>query len=165
MRNLCVCLSSRSRAQRGLIWSKYDYIFWNVDFLAIKLGLMIHHHKPECSVKKKGLLHSRSRSQQRVRMLMLVHISCKPPIILFPNFVLWCFIMSGSVIQKDWFATFKAKVTARAHMIKIWQFLLYLLNCWSFCYQTWFDGILSKARVAYEEIGFLCWRSKSEQNF
>ena len=59
-------------------------------------------------------------------------ISSKPPNILFPNLVLWCIIMSQSVMQKDWFAIFKVKFTARALMIKIWQFLWYLLNCWSF---------------------------------
>ena len=42
-------------------------------------------------------------------------------------------------MQEDWFAIFKVKVIARAYMIKIWQFVLCLLNCWSFCYQTWFD--------------------------
>ena len=57
-----------------LIWSKYDSfycIFWTVDSLATKLGLMIHYHKPECPVKKVGLLHSGSRSQWRVKMLIL----------------------------------------------------------------------------------------------
>ena len=94
--------------------------------------------------KKKGLLHSGSRSWQRVKMLMFVQmISSKPPNILFPNFVLWSIIMSQSIIQKDWFAIFKVKVTARVHMIKIWQFLLYILNCWFFCYQTWFVCTLS----------------------
>ena len=61
--------------------------------------------------------------------------------------VLWCIIMSRSVMQKDWLAIFKVKVTARAHMIKIWQFLLYLLNCWSFCYQTWFDCTYHKLEL------------------
>ena len=51
------------------------------------------------------------------------------------NLVLWFIIMSQSVMQKDWFAIFKVKVTERAHMIKIWQFLLYLLNCLCFCYK------------------------------
>ena len=37
-------------------------------------------------------------------------ISSKPPIILLPNFVLWCIIMSQSVMQKDWFAIFIVKV-------------------------------------------------------
>ena len=59
-------------------------------------------------------------------------IPSKPPNILFPNLVLWCIIMSQSVMQKDWAAIFKVKVTARAHMIKIWQVLLYLLNWWFF---------------------------------
>ena len=48
---LLFLLSSRSGSQRGLIWSKYDsfyFIFWIIDSLATKLGLMIHHHKPEC---------------------------------------------------------------------------------------------------------------------
>ena len=64
-------------------------------------------------------------------------ISSKPPNTLFPNLVLWCIIMSWSVMQKDWIAIFEFKVTVRAHTIKIWQWLLYLLNCWSFHYQTW----------------------------
>ena len=55
--NVFVCLLSfRSRSQQGLIWSKYDsfyYIFWSVDSLATKLGLIIHHHKPERPVEKK----------------------------------------------------------------------------------------------------------------
>ena len=147
-------------------------------------------------MKKMGLLRWRSRSQESVQMLVLVHmISSKLPNIWLPDLVLWCIIMSWSVMQKDWFAIlkvnvtttkkhpknpwilsrwyllnhkrsfsklgivmhhsesechakrliaiFKVKVTARAHTIKWWQFLLYLLNCWSFCYQTWFESTLS----------------------
>ena len=70
---LLLWLPSRWRSQLELIWSKYDsfyYIFWTVDPLATKLGLMIPLHKPECPVKKVGLVHSGSRSQQRVKMLM-----------------------------------------------------------------------------------------------
>ena len=70
-----------------------------------------------------------------------------------------------SVMQKDCFAIFKVKATARAHMIKIWQFLLYLLNCWSFCYHIWFDSTLSYARVFYGDSGLLCSKSRSLQNF
>ena len=45
--------------------------------------------------KKNGFLHSGSRSQWKVKMLMFVQmISSKPPNILFPNLVLWCIIMS-----------------------------------------------------------------------
>ena len=66
-----------------VIWSKYDsfyYIFWTVDCLATKLGLMIHYHKPEYQMKKVGLHHSGSRSQRMVKMLMFVQmIFSKPP--------------------------------------------------------------------------------------
>ena len=80
---------------------------------------------------------------QNVDVCFVQMISSESSNILFPNLVLSCIIMSRSVMQKDWFAIFRVKVTARAHMIKIWQFLLYLLNCWSFCYQTCFDSTLS----------------------
>ena len=133
MQNFLLLLSSRSRSQQRPIWSKYAsfyHIFWTVDSLASKLGLIIH-HKSECPVKRIGLLHSGSRSQWRVKMLMFVQmISPKPPNILFPNLILSFIIMSWCIMLKDWFAIFKVKVTARAHMIKVWQFLLYLMNCW-----------------------------------
>ena len=50
-------------------------------------------------------------------------------------------------------------------MIKVWQFILCFLNCWSFCYQIWFDSTLSKARMSCEEIGLLCSRSRSQRSF
>ena len=47
-----------------------DDIFYMLECFVIKLGIVMHHHEPEC-------------------------------------------------MQKDWFAIFKVKVMARAHMIKI----------------------------------------------
>ena len=38
-------------------------------------------------------------------------VSSKPQSTLFPNFEFLCIIMSQSVMQKDWFAIFKVKVT------------------------------------------------------
>ena len=85
------------------------------------------------SHEKDGLLLSRSRSQPIVTMSMHVQmISSKTLHFLSLNVVLWCIIMSQSVLQKDWFTIFNVKVTAKAPMIKVWQFLLYLLNCSSF---------------------------------
>ena len=92
-------LSSRSRAQQGLMWSKYDSfycIFWTVDSLTTKLCLMIQHYKPECIVKNIGQLLSRSRSQWRVKMSVFVQM----PNILLPNLVLWCFTISLSECWK-----------------------------------------------------------------
>ena len=68
--------------------------------------------------RQSGLLHSGSRSQRRVKMLMFVQmISSRALNILFSNLVLWFIISSQRVMQEDWFAIFKVKVTARAHMI------------------------------------------------
>ena len=44
-------LPSRSRSQRGI---SFYYIFWTVDSFATKLSQMIHYHKPEYLVEKKG---------------------------------------------------------------------------------------------------------------
>ena len=60
-----------------------------------------------------------------------------------PDLIWWCIIMRWCVVQKNWFTIFNVKVTARAYIIKIWLFLLYLLNCWSSCNQTWFDSAAS----------------------
>ena len=77
--------------------------------------------------------------------------------ILLPNLVWWCSIISQSVMQKNWFTIFNVKVTARAYIIKIWLFLLYLLNCWSVCNQTWFD------RPARWEKKCLLWSGSRSQ--
>ena len=109
---LLLLLFLRSRSRQELIWSKSDsfyYIFWTVDSLASKLGLVIHHYKLECLEKEKWITAFRIKVTAKGQMLIFVHmISSKPPI----NLVLWCIIMSWSVMQKDWFAIFKVKVTA-----------------------------------------------------
>ena len=136
----------RSRSYQELIWSKYDSfcnICWTADSLATKLGLMAHYHKPECFMEKwdccvQGHGHSKFTRLMNVFPMM----SSESLKLLQPNLLWWSIIISKIVFQKDWFAIFKIKVTARVHMIKIWQFLSYLSNCWSFCYQTWFDSTL-----------------------
>ena len=48
-------LSSRSRSQRGLVYSNYDsdyYNFWTADFLPTRLGRMIGYHRQERLVEK-----------------------------------------------------------------------------------------------------------------
>ena len=98
-----------------------------------------------------GLLHSRSRSQRRFIMsvnVWLNDIFSMCPIVyaqpffffLIQNLIWWCIIMRQCVMQKNCFIIFNFKVTARAYIIKIWLFLLNLLNCWSVCNKTWFDS-------------------------
>ena len=63
-----------------------------------------------------------------------------------PNCVWWCIRMRWCVMRgKKWFTIVNVNVTASAYIIKIWLFLLYLLNCWSVCNQTWFVRTASYA--------------------
>ena len=117
------------------------------------------------SYEKNVLLHSGSRSQWRVKMLMFVQISSKPPNILFPNLILWCIIMSHSVVQKGWFAIFKVKVTAKAHMIKYDNFYYIFWTADPFPTKLCLIEQCYKSRVFYGEIGLLYSRSRSQQNF
>ena len=85
---------------------------------------------------KIGLLCSGSRSQQRFKM----------PMNVCPDDIFWTtehFVTNLAMVmqhhepvscgKKLLFAVIKMKVKARAHVIKIWLFLLYLLNCWFLC--------------------------------
>ena len=99
------CLqSSRSKSQQGLSWSNYDYfncIIWTVDSLATKHGLMIHHHKPECLVKNwiPAVMVKVTVKGQHVSVCP-DDICSKPPNILLPNLVLWCFTVTWSACKK-----------------------------------------------------------------
>ena len=108
-----------------------------------------------------GLLRSRSRSQRRLKMSVNV---C-------PDDIFWTTEHFGMAMQHhepechaDFCvcAIFKVKVTARAHMIIIWFFLLYFLNCWTLGNQTWSDDTLSVAKVSSEKNGLLHSRSRSQ---
>ena len=88
-------------------------IFLIADPFATKLGLMVHYHKPEFLMKKIRLLCSRSKSQHNF------NVSSELLILLLPNLVWLCVIMTQSVFQKDWFALFKFKVTVKDLIIKV----------------------------------------------
>ena len=125
-RNKNCLLSSWSRSQRGLILSKYysDYcIFWTADSLATKLCPMIGYHRPERLVEKvdyclQGQSHSegsKCRCLSRWYFLNRQTFCTKLGIVMHHN-ELECHA------KKKSFAIFKVKVTARARMIKIWEF-------------------------------------------
>ena len=110
-------LSSWSRSQLGLIWSRYDNvycIFWTAD------------PKPKCCMEKmdccvKGQGHSKISKCQEMFVQM---ISSEMLNFLPPNLVWWCIIdsiwLSQIVFQKDWFAVFEVKVTVKNNITKIW---------------------------------------------
>ena len=121
------------------------YIFWTADPFATKLGLMAHHHKVDCLVKRLDCCFwSRSRSQKRCRIPVNVHLddissSAQPSVTKL-----------GMVIQhhepKCYARKFVSCLQVQGHSEgsynQIWLFLSYLLNCWSFCNQILLDGTL-----------------------
>ena len=161
-------LFSRSRSQQGLIWSKYDgfyYIFWTADPFATKLGYIVHYHKPKCLMKKldccvQGQCHGKISNCQWLFIKMLSFEMLNPTL---PNFVRWCIIMSQIVFQKYWFAVFMFKVTVNDYVTKD-DFLIYLLNCWSFCNWinlVWWHIMMSWIVLWKDWIALLRLRSRS----
>ena len=88
-------------------------------------------------------------------------LNCLPFFFFFTKLGIWYIITCGSVMQKYWVASVKVIMTV--HIIKIWWCLLYLLNCWSFCYQTL--TVHYHKPECIEEVGLLCLGSRSWQNF
>ena len=85
-------------------------------------------------------MQSRSRPQWRNNMSVFFQIiSSKLRNIFVAKPGMLRNIISQSVMQKNWFTVFNVMFTLRAYIIKIWLYLLYLLNCWSVCNLTWFD--------------------------
>ena len=113
------------------------------------------------------LLHSRPRSQQRFKMSVNV---CPDDIFRIAKHFVTTF---GMVMQHHEpescrlfvVAIIKIKVTARAHVMKIWLFLQYYLNCWFLGNQTWSDDTSSEARVSYDKNWILHSRSRSQWSF
>ena len=108
--------------------------------VCLQSNLVVQHHKPECSVQKLDYwVQARGQSKcSKCWWMFDQMISSEVQNIYLPNLVWWCSIMSHSVRWgKKLFAILK--VTGRAHVIKIWFFLLYPLNCWFLGNQTWLD--------------------------
>ena len=126
-------LSSRSRSQRGLILSNSDsdyYIFWTADSLPTRLGLMIGYQRPEHLVEKldyciQGQGHSEgSKCQCLSGWYLLDH-----QIFGYQTWYCDASLWAGVLCKIICLLLFKVKDTARVRMIKICQFLPYLLNC------------------------------------
>ena len=79
---------------------------------------------------------------------------------------LYTTLLSGTWCRKKKsFTIFNAKVTAKAYIIKLWLFLLYLLNCWSVCNRIWFGGTSPQVRVFSGKCWLLQSRWRSQQIF
>ena len=103
-----------------------QYFFWTADPLATKLGLMAHHHKLDCLVKRldcslvvkvKWRVQSSSECSSGRYLL-----SCWT----FCNQTWYSDASSWASVMQNWFAVFKFNVIMRSRIIR-WLFLPYLL--------------------------------------
>lgn len=89
------------------------YIFWTTDCIV-----------RQCVCKKMGLLCSRLRAQQWLKMAVTVHIFwTAEPVVTKLDILMHHYEHQSNVMQKEWFAIFKpvrVRVTVRVHMIKLW---------------------------------------------
>ena len=98
----------------------------------------VYDHKPECLVER-FLCCVQVKATVRVNFCCWTFVwtvSFELFNLFLPNLVWWYIIMDHSVLWKDCLATVNVKVTAKAHTINIWSFLLCCQGCWSFCNQT-----------------------------
>ena len=93
---------------------------------ATKLGLIVHYHKPECFMEKLDCcVHGQGHRKISKCQWMFVQMIFSESQNILPNLVEWWSIMGQSVMQIFVVVViFKVKITARAHMIKLWLFLL-----------------------------------------
>ena len=81
----------------------------------------------------------RSHSDGSDLGLMFVRTISSYPLNLFLPNILWCLVISQRCKGQRWAPIIKVNITVRAQIIEVWPFIIYILNCWSFCIHTKFD--------------------------
>ena len=90
-----------------------DDLFWTAESSLTKLGIVTHHHEPECFAKRlvcylRGRGHIEGSNNQAWKPYLLDYRSfCNQ------NIIGWYIIISWSVLCKDWIAVVKVKVTVK----------------------------------------------------
>ena len=123
-------LSSRSRSQQELIWLKYDSFTVSSKLLISWQSNLIWWYIiiSQCLVKKgDNCIQDQGHNEgSKCHCLSRWYLLNSQTL----QYQTWyCDASSCAEVHAiDWFALSMVKVTARAHVIKLWEFLLYLLN-------------------------------------
>ena len=120
-KRLVCCLQGQGHSEGSYNQNMtFWYIFWTSYPFATKLGLVAHHHKLDCLVRRFDYsVVVKVKVTGWFKILLNVHLdnisSTNEP---FVTMVWWCIIISQSVMQENWFAVFKVKVTVRVQIIQ-----------------------------------------------
>ena len=139
---------------------------------------MVHHPKLECPVKKKRIdvfkvkVTAKAwnvRKRLSGKYLLNRSTYCNLNHSDFCNHTWYSGVLSwvGVSCWKKWFAVIKVKLTASAYVVRLWLFLLYVLNCIPFLQSdlAWWHILICQSVVWKKEERLLCSRSRSRWNF
>ena len=149
-------LFSSSRSQQRLMWSDYDsfyYIFGTADPSATRLGSIVHYHKPECLMKKLDIW-VQAQGHSNI-------FNCQWMFVQMVSSWLFSRFLDSLVKRLDYAVVVKVRVTGKVQNYSECSFWRYLLNCQTFCNQTWYCDASSSARVPSKMVGLLSSRSRS----
>ena len=86
---------------------------------------------------------------------MTISTICSELLILsLPNFVWRYIIICQSVLRRNWIVVFKVQITAEFQNVSECLSRWYLLNCWTFYYQTCYDDASSWAIMTIKKFFF-----------
>ena len=153
---LLLLLSSRSRSQWGLIWSKYDSFYCyllNCWFFGYQTWSDDTSSQARVSFEKK-LIAGHSEVLCKKNLGGVWYLLNYWPLLL-PNFDWEHSMISQSVLWKTGITAFKIKVTAKVQNVSECLSGLYFLNHKTFCYQIWYGDAASWASVL-QNLNFFC---------
>ena len=122
----------------------------------------MHHHEPDCLPKRLvWCLQGQGTVKDHTIKVWLSNVSSELLILLQLNLELWHITTSWIVVWKD-FGLLCCGQDHRNGSKSEWMFTgQYLLNCWTFCNQTWYGDAPSRARVSCKKLGLLSSSSRS----
>ena len=125
--------------------------------------MVMHHHEPECLLKRlvcclQGQGHSEGSCNWNmpsyIYIFIYIYISFELLIHLQWNLVWWHIIISWIVLWKGWNALLWSRSRLQGRFRQSFSECSsgwYLLNCWTFCNQTWYVDASALASVMQED--------------
>ena len=131
-------LWSRSSSQKRFripVNFHLDDISSTAEPFVTKLGIVMHHHGPECHARRLVCCLPSSGSQWRCIQSDMTFsiISVELVIFLKPKFTGWYITTSWSVLWKNQIVVFKVKITVQVQNFIVSLCILCLLHYWSLC--------------------------------
>ena len=127
-----------------------DNICWINEPFITKLNMVMHHYEPDCLPERLFCcLEGQGHSEGSYNQIWLFNMSFELPIPITTNLGLVAYHQKLDCLMKrlDCSVVVKVEVTGRVQNSSECSSGWYLLNCWTFCDQTWYGDASSWASV------------------